>query len=266
MLRKPIAFIVHSKHTLPLMFLNTETLLHLYLGSVLCSIVTVEFFKVRNFSRYLGFKQRVWCAKFGVTGLWHCVVWTFDITLRLMTCTLIQWQSMMCRFVVSISWFILKKLQIKNSKMEDRYLTVVLHRLPWSIKGNAGNVYKNSWSHCFQFIIHRWSKHSVLHNLNSWWNTVKWTKFQRIYTTMYTLYKYMKYLFKQPNIFQLILMHVPSIFYYFVLWPTNAQLSHKLSHCYMFQHCRVILSQLVINTLPSYTSIPNAAVGNTIYS
>jgi len=53
--------------------------------------------------------------------------------------------------------------------------------------------------------------------------------------------------------------------YYFVLWPTNAQLFHKLSHCYMFRHCRVILRQLAINTLPSYTSISNAAVGNTIY-
>ena len=30
----------------------------------------------------------------------------------------------------------------------------------------------------------------------------------------------------------------------------------------MFRHYRVILRQLVINTLPSYTSISNAAVGN----
>jgi len=43
-----------------------------------------------------------------------------------------------------------------------------------------------------------------------------------------------------------------------------AQLFHKLSHCYMFRHCRVNLRQLVINTLPSYTSISNAAVGNTV--
>jgi len=53
---------------------------------------------------------------------------------------------------------------------------------------------------------------------------------------------------------------------YFALWPTNAQLFHKLSHCYMFRHYRVILRQLVINTLPSYTSISNAAVGNTVYN
>jgi hypothetical protein len=33
-----------------------------------------------------------------------------------------------------------------------------------------------------------------------------------------------------------------------------------------FRHYRVILRKLVINTLPSYTSIANAAVGNTIYS
>jgi len=30
---------------------------------------------------------------------------------------------------------------------------------------------------------------------------------------------------------------------------------HKLSHCYMFRHCRVILRQPVIITLPSYTGI-----------
>jgi hypothetical protein len=31
------------------------------------------------------------------------------------------------------------------------------------------------------------------------------------------------------------------------------QLFHKLSHCYMFRHYRVILRQPVINTLPSYS-------------
>jgi len=34
----------------------------------------------------------------------------------------------------------------------------------------------------------------------------------------------------------------------------------------MFRHYRVILRQPAINTLPSYTSISNAAVGNTVYS
>jgi len=34
----------------------------------------------------------------------------------------------------------------------------------------------------------------------------------------------------------------------------------------MFRHYRVIVMELVINTLPSYTSISNAAVGNTIYN
>jgi len=34
----------------------------------------------------------------------------------------------------------------------------------------------------------------------------------------------------------------------------------------MFQHYRVILREIVINTLPCYTSILNAAVGNTIYN
>ena len=51
--------------------------------------------------------------------------------------------------------------------------------------------------------------------------------------------------------------------HHFVLWPTNAQLFHKLSHSYMFRHYRVILRELVISTLPSYASISNAAVGNT---
>ena len=49
--------------------------------------------------------------------------------------------------------------------------------------------------------------------------------------------------------------HIPVFFWYFVLWPNNAQLFRKLSHCYMFRHYRVILRQPVINTLPSYTSI-----------
>jgi len=46
----------------------------------------------------------------------------------------------------------------------------------------------------------------------------------------------------------------------------NAQLFHKLSHYYMFRHYPVILRQPVINTLPSYTSISNSAIGNTIYN
>jgi len=64
----------------------------------------------------------------------------------------------------------------------------------------------------------------------------------------------------------LILLHLLRIFYYFVLWPTNAQLFHKLSHYYMFPHYRVILRHPVNNTLPSGTGISNAAVGNTIYN
>jgi hypothetical protein len=34
----------------------------------------------------------------------------------------------------------------------------------------------------------------------------------------------------------------------------------------MFRHYRVIISELVIDILPSYTSISNAGVGNTIYN
>jgi len=63
-----------------------------------------------------------------------------------------------------------------------------------------------------------------------------------------------------------ILLRVLCIFHYSVLWPTNAQLYHILSHSYMFRHCFFINRELVINTLPSYTSISNAAFGNTIYN
>jgi hypothetical protein len=40
----------------------------------------------------------------------------------------------------------------------------------------------------------------------------------------------------------------------------------KLSHFYMFRHYRIILRELVSSALPSYTSILNAAVGNTVYN
>ena len=45
----------------------------------------------------------------------------------------------------------------------------------------------------------------------------------------------------------------------------NAQLFHKLSFPYMFRYCRVIIKELAINALPNYTSISNAAVGNTVH-
>ena len=43
------------------------------------------------------------------------------------------------------------------------------------------------------------------------------------------------------------LMPLPCIIYYFALWPTNAQLFHKLSHCYMFRHYSVILRESVVS-------------------
>jgi hypothetical protein len=39
----------------------------------------------------------------------------------------------------------------------------------------------------------------------------------------------------------IILLHVPFNCYYFVLWATNVQLSHKLSHSYYFIKCTVHL-------------------------
>jgi hypothetical protein len=56
-----------------------------------------------------------------------------------------------------------------------------------------------------------------------------------------------------------------SFFLFCTMTNKCGQLSHKLSHCYMFRHYRVIIRELVLNTLPSYTSISNAAVGNTIH-
>jgi len=52
-----------------------------------------------------------------------------------------------------------------------------------------------------------------------------------------------------------ILVLVPCTIFCFVLWPTNAQLFHKLSHSNVFRHYHVILRDLVINILPCYTSI-----------
>jgi hypothetical protein len=59
---------------------------------------------------------------------------------------------------------------------------------------------------------------------------------------------------RKENSTQIILIHVPCIFYYFVLWQTNAQLFHQLSHSHMFLHYRVMLKEFVINTLPNYTT------------
>jgi len=60
---------------------------------------------------------------------------------------------------------------------------------------------------------------------------------------------------KLPRNYFFYLSTVPCIFYYFVHWPTKAQLFHKLSHSYMFRHYRVIFRELVINTLSSSTSV-----------
>ena len=56
-------------------------------------------------------------------------------------------------------------------------------------------------------------------------------------------------------------MHLVTILYYDQQMHNYFTNYHAL---YMFRHYRVILRELVISTLPSYTSISNAAVGNTI--
>jgi len=61
-------------------------------------------------------------------------------------------------------------------------------------------------------------------------------------------------------------MNIGIAFFYSVLSSTNVQLFHKLSHSYMFRHSSVIPKEFVINALPSYRSISNSAVGNTIYT
>jgi len=43
-----------------------------------------------------------------------------------------------------------------------------------------------------------------------------------------------------------LLKNITLVFFYFVLWQTNAQLFHKLWHSYMFRHYRVILKELSI--------------------
>ena len=59
--------------------------------------------------------------------------------------------------------------------------------------------------------------------------------------------------------------HVPYTFYYFVLWPTNAQLFHKLLYCfYVFRHYCVFLRELVVCTSAKVQKYVNAAVRNTI--
>ena len=46
------------------------------------------------------------------------------------------------------------------------------------------------------------------------------------------------------------------IFHYFVHWPTNAQLTDKLSHSsYMFRHYCVILREFVVSLIPTQTRI-----------
>ena len=51
---------------------------------------------------------------------------------------------------------------------------------------------------------------------------------------------------------ELYIFFVLFLFYYFLQWPTNAQLIDKLSHSsYMFRHYCVIIREFVVSTLPS---------------
>ena len=86
-------------------------------------------------------------------------------------------------------------------------------------------------------------------------------------TTILKIYKGAFRTNTQPSVvFRRDLLNICLSYFYFVLRTTKAQLQliYKLSRSYMFRHYRVILRELVISTSPSYTSISNAAVGNTI--
>jgi len=63
---------------------------------------------------------------------------------------------------------------------------------------------------------------------------------------------------------RIILIPAPCMFYYFVLWPTNAQFIDKLPHSSMFRQYCVIFREFVVSTLPNYTSMTNALDGNII--
>ena len=51
-------------------------------------------------------------------------------------------------------------------------------------------------------------------------------------------------IWKDTSICDVVLVHIPCILYYFALWPTNAQLFHKLSHFYMFRKMGHAVAQL----------------------
>jgi len=64
-----------------------------------------------------------------------------------------------------------------------------------------------------------------------------------------------------------ILIPVPSSFIILYNEPIIAQLNYRLSHSYyMFRYYFVILKEFEFSTLPSYTSISNAILGNTVSS
>ena len=65
----------------------------------------------------------------------------------------------------------------------------------------------------------------------------------------------------------MMMMTVHLFFLFCTMTNKCTIISQIITHYFdTFRHYRVILSELVINTLPSYTSISNAAVGNTVYS
>ena len=139
-------------------------------------------------------------------------------------------------------------------------------------QGNMSSLYSRALlSPSCRHVI--WSCSTSIHEPCIFYCFVQWPTNSQLFHKLSHCYMFRHYrvILRQLVIntlpsYTIISIPVPCILYYSVLCPTNSQLFHKLSHCYMFRHYRVILRQLVINTLPSYTSISNAAVGNKVYS
>ena len=68
---------------------------------------------------------------------------------------------------------------------------------------------------------------------------------------------------KDRYIFFYYMCHASFIIMYYDQQMRNYFTNYHTPTCF---DTRIILGELVINTLPSYTSISNAAVGNTIYN
>jgi len=116
----------------------------------------------------------------------------------------------------------------------------------------------------------RWYEwlHSDVRQCNQYWCNMFWPSGSRFYGLYHKPQNFtvahVSYKLKINVHICFILIPVLCIFYYFVQWPTNAQLIDKLSHSYMFWHYCDIFRGFVVSTLPSYTGMSIAVVGNIV--